>query len=289
MSTAARDSQSHAQRPRHCGWALLLMAAPVLGACDATEGQLLLRAADDAAPAGADAGQRPGLRANMSLQYQITGELDTTVAADVFVIDLFNSRAEQLSELHAAGRIVVAYVSAGSLETWRDDVGNFPRSAVGQTLADYPDENWLDTRDASVRRAMQARFDRAVNQGFDGIFASTIGAYLLRSGFALTRDDELDYARFLADTAHARGLNIGLSGDFELAAQLHSHFDWALTTDCIADNTCAELTPLLAAGLPVFDMETAGDHDTVCAQAASYGITVSFKRASFDAQRSVCP
>lgn len=289
---------------------LAIMTALCLLGCDARQGPLLTYL--DAPDAGSvmqhgtfDAGQtvardsgadvahalplRAAVRAGMSLQYQITGTLDTKVDADLFVTDLFDTSAAQVSTLHAAGRVVVAYVSVGTLEHWRDDAASFPRAAVGQTLVGYPDESWLDIRDGDVRAAMRARFELTLSKGFDGVYASSLGVYRAASGFPLTQADELDYADTLADAAHARGLSIGLSGDFELAAQLAPSFDWALDFGCVAAMTCAELSPLKAAGMPVFDLEIETDHASDCTSAASAGVAVTLKHRGYDAYRSTCP
>jgi hypothetical protein len=272
-------------------WGVVTLAAAVC-ACGATEGPLLVRMGAGQGGKGSSAtpSLEPVVRANMSLQYQITGSLDEGVEADLFVIDLFDSSVEQVTALHAAKRVVIAYVSAGSFESWRADASQFPDRAIGDSLSAYPDESWLDVRDAGVRALMEARFDRAVQKGFDGLFASTLGAYRATSGFSLTRADELDYDGFLSVASHARGLSIGLSGDFELSSDLGGGFDWALAIGCIEQHYCDELSPLRARGLPVFDIESdGGDHDAICKQAATYGLPVTFKRSNYDAFRAVCP
>jgi hypothetical protein len=225
----------------------------------------------------------------MSLQYQITDTLDLDVNAELFVIDLFDTSAEQLAELHARGRVVMAYVSAGTLESFRDDAQRFPRAAVGEPLSGYPDEAWLDHRDADVRALMEARLDRARSKGFDGVFASTLGAYATDSGFTLTRTDELAYLTFLVDAAHARGLGIGLSGQLELATVLAGSLDFVIVIGCVAGGFCAELRSFVMQGLPVFDLETEGDHASVCSQAAALAIPVTFKEPSWNASWSTCP
>jgi hypothetical protein len=268
-----------------------------LGACDTTQGALLVR--NSATDAGPDAAvsvsaspspPRAAVRSGMSLQYQIAGQLDTRVNAELFVTDLFDTSDKQVADLHGAGRLAIAYVSAGSLENWREDASDLPRDAVGMPLPAYPEESWLDTRRAEVRQWMQARFDLAVQKGFDGVFASTLGVYRATSGFNLSRADELEYAIFLADEAHARALNIGLSGIFELSQQLAVHYDWAIANGCIERNSCDDVAPLLAAGLPVFDLETSeSDREATCAKAKSYAIPVTFKHGGYDAYRSTCP
>ena len=266
-----------------------LIMALALVACGSTEGQLLVRrtpADGGAAVAGpADAIVRP----NMSLQYQITGRLDLSVDAELFVVDLFDTDAAEVAALHAAGRRVIAYVSVGSLESFRDDAGRLPGEAVGRPLATYPDEAWLDHRHPGVRALLEQRLDAARDKGFDGVFASTLGAYRANSGFMLTRADELDYAAFLSRAAHARALRIGLSGTFELAPELVSLFDFAIAVGCIARGDCEALSPLLERGKPVFGLETEGELADVCAKAAGLGFPVVLKRPSYDAYRAVCP
>jgi hypothetical protein len=276
-------------------WSVVIIGL-VLGACSATEGALLVRSEPDSgAPrtepdAGSLAPRTRAVRPDMRLHYQITGTLDTEVDAELFVSDLFDTSAREVSELHATpGRLAMAYVSVGSLENWRPDASKVPRAAVGMPLASYPNESWLDLRRAEVRALMQARFDLARDKGFDGVFASTLGAYRTTSGFELTLADELEYAIFLAQAAHERKLTIGLSGDFELSRQLALHYDWAIAFGCVARNTCSQLAPLTAAGLAVFDLESEGDQAALCSAAAVYGVTVRYKRRGSDAAWAACP
>ena len=257
--------------------------ASLVAGCAATEGPLLERAQAE------DAGQaRSPVQVGATLQYQLTGTIDTTLNAEVFVTDLFDTRAQDVSALHARGRVAIAYVSVGSLEPWRPDVASFPASAVGMRLAGFPDESWLDTRSPAVRAAMEARFELARTKGFDGIFASTLGAYAATSGFPLGRSDALQYDRFLAEAARARGLSPGLSGDFELGTEVAAAFDWALSVACIARGDCAKLASFRAMDKPVFNLETAGTQSSVCPQARALGVPTTLKHERYDAWREPC-
>lgn len=224
----------------------------------------------------------------MSVQYQLTDDLDTSVDAELFVVDLFDVSAQQVAELHAKGRVVIAYVSVGSLEGYRDDTASFPAAAIGMPLADYPKESWIDIRNTAARTAMQARFDRARSKGFDGVYASTLGAYSQTTGFPLTRADQLAYDEFLANALHTRKLSAGLSGDFELGAALASSFDWALALGCIAQKDCDKLATFKSQHKPMFDLETEGERDTVCMEAQTSGIPTTLKHSAFDAWRVPC-
>ncbi len=44
--------------------------------------------------------------------------------------------------LHGTGRVVICYFSAGTIEEGRPDFADFPASAIGMTLSDWPAERW---------------------------------------------------------------------------------------------------------------------------------------------------
>jgi hypothetical protein len=300
--------------------ASVVVALLALAACGATEGPLL-HARDaggspadeafppaagegapspiDAAPPAAGEGGTPSVpmepprdprvRAGMSLHYQVSGERNLEADAQVFVFDLFNTEASEIEALHARGRVVIAYLSAGSFEPWRPDANEFPASVRGAKLSGYPNENWLDLRAPEVRAVMKRRLARAKDKGFDGIFPGALGAYRRETGFPLTETDQLDYDRFLAAEARALGLTPGLSGDFEFAEQLASAFDWAIAIGCFAAMSCERLAPLVARDIPVFNLETEGDLAALCAQAKALGIVTVMKRPGFDAWSRTCP
>jgi hypothetical protein len=179
-------------------------------------------------------------------------------------------------------------LSAGTRESFRPDADQFPDSAVGETHASYPDEAWLDFRDPTVRALMAARLTQARDKGFDGIVPTNLSAYLRTTGFDLSAEAQRDYSLFLIREAHARGLHVAMTDDFEQGALLAPHYDWAVHFGCIERGDCAELEPLAAQGKPVFDIEFEGEASEVCAQAAALGINVLLKRPQLDAYRVGC-
>jgi hypothetical protein len=274
-------------------WLLAIAVCSVLAGCAATEGPLLraLVAPDGGSPpAQEDAGagtQR--LTPGMSFQYQLTGSIDTTVDAELFVIDLFTASRTVIASLHARGRVVVAYLSAGTHEPYRSDAERFPASAIGQPLSAYPDESWLDVRDETVRALMAARLDLARDKGFDGVLPTNLTAYAQDSGFALTAADQRAYTLWLAGSAQARELTAGMSGDYAQIAELEHAFDFALHSGCIARGNCGVLSPFTEQGKAVFDVEYEGELSAICEEAARLGLTAILKRRSLDAYRMACP
>ena len=260
-------------------------------ACSAAEGPLLVRQdpARDAATEG-DAGSSSGLpiAQNMSWQYQLSGEPDLDIDAQLFVIDLFELDVTDIAAQRARGKVLVAYLSAGTVESYRADAGDFPDSAIGNVHPAYPNEAWLDVRSEGVRAVMAARLDLARDKGFDGIVPTSLSSYLNDTGFDLTAEDLRAYSTWLASEAHARGLYVGMTDDFEQVELLAEHYDWAIHFGCIERGDCAELDLFVGQGKPVLDVEFEGDQAEICAAGAALGLNVLIKRPQFDAYRVGC-
>ena len=99
-------------------------------------------------------------------QWQLSGTIDTSVAAQMYDVDLYETPQRVVDELHAKGRRVVCYLSAGSYETGRPDAERFPSEVLGEALDGYPDERWLDVRRLDVLGPLlEARMDLCAREG----------------------------------------------------------------------------------------------------------------------------
>ena len=242
--------------------------------------------APDAAPPGEVWRPSPGT----SWQWQLTGSLDTSLDVDMYDIDLFDNSTSAIAGLKADGRIVICYFSAGSREDWRPDADDFPASVIGDPLDGWDGECWLDIRSAAVRDIMRARLDLAASKGCDGVEPDNVDGYTNSPGFPLTAQDQLDYNRFLAAEAHARGLSIGLKNDVDQVNALVDDFDWALNEECFQYHECDMLEPFVAAGKAVFSVEygSAGTADSICPQANALDFDTLIKHLDLDAWRIAC-
>ncbi|MFM2152069.1 MAG: hypothetical protein RL199_504 [Pseudomonadota bacterium] len=239
---------------------------------------------------GTSAWWKPG--AQTSWQIQLDGSaVDKSVVADAYDVDLFDTTQADIDALHAAGRKVICYFSAGSFENWRPDASNFPAAALGKNLDGWPGERWLDTRDATVRQIHAARMDLAVQKKCDAVDPDNVDGYANGTGFPLTGSTQLDFNRFLADAAHARGLAVGLKNDVDQVASLEPSFDFAVNEECFRYGECATETPFVSAGKPVFQIEY-GDQSTansVCPKAQTLGLRTLVKKLALTAWRISCP
>ncbi len=235
---------------------------------------------------------RPAVGA--SWQWQLDDlPVDLSVQAEVYDIDLFDNDASVVTELHARGRKVVCYLSAGSWEEWRADAGSFPEEVIGKEYQGWPGERWLDIRRLDLLGPiMESRLDLCREKGFDAVEPDNIDAYTNDTGFPLTYQDQLRYNAWLAQAAHARGLSIGLKNDPDQVLDLLADFDWALVEDCFAEGWCSRISPFISAGKAVFAAEytdTGIKIEDFCQQAQLLGFSAIVKNRRLDAYRQACP
>lgn len=228
---------------------------------------------------------------SISWQWQLSGTpIDQTVDATMFDIDLFDNPASVVEALHARGRKVVCYMSAGTWEDWRSDASSFPTAVRGNGVDGWPGEKWLDIRRIDVLGPiMAARLDLCWQKGFDAIEPDNIDGYANNSRFPLTAQDQLAYNRWLAAAAHARGLSIGLKNDLDQVADLVGDFDWALNEQCFQYKECDMLAPFTAAGKAVFNVEYKLATSASCPQATALKFNSLKKNLALDVTVDACP
>lgn len=229
-----------------------------------------------------------------SWQWQLSGlPIDTSFDVEVYDVDLVETKPAEMDALHAAGRKVICYFSAGSWESYRPDAGDFPEAVKGSPLdPPFADELWLDIRSTAVRDIMKKRLDLAVTKKCDAVEPDNVDGYSNDNGFGLTAADQLDFNKFIANEAHARGLSVGLKNDIEQLADLIDFFDWALNEECFTYKECDAYGPtFIQAGKAVFHAEYVSPNklSEVCAVTKPLMISTIIKNIELDAFRLPCP
>lgn len=284
MSTFSRSSRT----PFSWLLGVLLLGA----ACEGTEGTLVVRHEAPAGAAGApEIAEKPYVPANGVRWFaQLDGAVDIQQPAALFYFDADQQAPEDLVSLHDQGRHYLCYLSAGSLEAFRPDADDFPSQAVGNPLASFPEERWLDVRDPQVRELMAERVLALAAQGCDGVAPSSLAVHAADTGFALTPNDALDYARWLAERIHAAGMSAGLSGPAELTSELWPTFDFGLAIGCMSRSECTEYGPLEQAGKTVLHLEL-GDEKAapeLCNTAKALGFDALISDPDFTGRCITC-
>jgi hypothetical protein len=254
-----------------------------------------------AGAAGVSAGSTSGsgtskLPPGTPWQWQLTGKLDTSFPVKVYDIDLYDNDAAAVAGLHAKGIQVICYVSVGSYEDWRPDAADFPAAVLGKDYPDWPGEKFLDIRALDkLGPIMEKRLDLCASKGFDGVEPDNMDVFEggdSRTGFPLTQKDGLAYAQWLTQQAHARGLSIGQKNTSELASELATVMDWALTEDCFDGNWCGDMQPYIDRGKAVFMSEytdTGVNFGTACSWAKTHQFSAILKDRDLSAAVQFCP
>jgi hypothetical protein len=229
-------------------------------------------------------------------QWQLSGTIDTSYNVGVYDIDLFDAPDAVIATLHGQGKHVVCYFSAGSGENWRPDYASFKAADLGNPLDGWAGEKWLDTRSTNVRNIMAARLDKAKARGCDGVEPDNVDGYTNGPGFPLTAATQLDYNRFLAGAAHARGLKVALKNDVDQVTTLAASFDFAVNEQCNEYSECGAYTAFTGANKPVFNAEykskwhtSASARATMCTKARAQNLrTLVLPLALDDSFRYSC-
>ncbi len=227
--------------------------------------------------------------ADVDWNWQLTGELDRSVGAEVWDVDLFDTGVDKIASLQSDGRYVICYFSAGSIEDWRPDVGGIEESAIGLQLDDWPGEKWLDVRADSVLALVESRMAVAEQAGCDAVEPDNVDGFSNETGFSLSESDQIIFNSSIANMAHARGLAVGLKNSFDIAESLVQHFDFAVTEQCHEYDECELLELFVEVGKPVFNAEYPGDEGAAgelageqCAESNALGIHTLFLPIDLD-------
>jgi hypothetical protein len=226
---------------------------------------------------------RPVPPQDATWQIQYSGEMDYSLAVDVYNIDLFDTDAADIANLRARGVFVMCYFSAGSFEDWRPDADQFPKAVLGNEYEGWEGETWLDIRQVEMLAPiMSARLDLAIQKGCDGVDPDNVNGYENETGFPLSYADQIAYNTWLAEQAHARGLSIGLKNDLEQIPDLLPHFDWVVNESCFDYDECQMLMPFKSAGKPVFVIEYDLIPEEFCPKANELGFSAIQKNWELD-------
>ncbi|MFF5171270.1 endo alpha-1,4 polygalactosaminidase [Micromonospora sp. NPDC000089] len=221
-------------------------------------------------------------------QWQLSGPIDTTVDADVFLLDPVRVTAAETSALRARDRRLICQVQVGSFAAGDPDATRFP-AAVRGTPARRPQSRWLDVRRWDALEPVLAdRFRLCRGKGFGSVALADADGYAHRTGFGLTFDDQLLFNRRLAALARSLDLSPGLMNDVGQVAALAPDFDFAVDEECVRLRQCAKLTPFADADKPVFHVEYAGATARFCVTTLGYGFSSIRKTRDLSAWRESC-
>jgi len=185
--------------------------------------------------------------ANLAWGYKDGGRDDIDGASVVF-IDM--DGGHDIESLKRDGKIVMCYISVGTLEGFRSFYKRDKEAWEGLTLGtmvSFSDERWLDIRKLDrLIPLMEARFDTAAAAGCDAIEPDNMDCYLSsecvgRMGGVSKKDAmamSIDYGLVVASLAHNRGMSVVVKNAIELYDSFVDIFDGAVTENCLQYKEC---------------------------------------------------
>jgi hypothetical protein len=233
-------------------------------------------------------------KAGESFQIQYDGRLDLRYPAQIFDLDMFDTRPAVVAQLHKMGRRVMCYIDVGTWEKWRPDADKFPKSVLGNKDGRWPGERWLDIRQTSILEPiMGARYDLCKKKGFDGVDPDNIAGYQSNTGFPLTGAEQITYDTWVAKAAHDRGLTVDQKNDNNQLKELSPLFDFGVDEQCYVQGWCHQLTVYTDRNALVVDVEYGRDrvhrfHTKTCPSDAKYNITAMLKTLELTAWIVTC-
>lgn len=177
----------------------------------------------------------------------------------------------KIAQFKAKGITVICYFSAGTWESGRADASRL-QPYRGALLPEWG-EYYLNIKESAVRTVMKERIQRAKDKGCDGVEPDNLDAYDNDKTFNLTKANQLDYLKFLADEAHGRGLLIALKNVPALVPEavggqkITDLYDFALNEECYQYSECGNYTQFIAKNKAVFIVEY--ERNPNCNDAAS--------------------
>jgi hypothetical protein len=229
--------------------------------------------------------------AGLTWQWQLTGKFNLDLQTDVIDIHLGVDKSV-VDYYHKKGTRVICYISVGSYENWRADAKQFPKEVLGNDYEGWSGEKWLDIRRIDLLAPiMLARFDECAEKGFDGVEPDNMQIWNYDTGFPLTYNDQLQYALWLAEEIHKRGLAVGQKNAPDQTKDLVDVFDFAITEDAFYDDWAEEMKPYIDAGKPVFAAEYTDlpvDFQESCRQSKMLGFSTILKKRNLGAWLETC-
>lgn len=217
---------------------LITISAAFLTSCSAPSG----------GPIGSSGGSNSSRVPSWSIQYE--GPI-VARGKNYHIVDMYDVSSADIGKLKSQGTKVIAYFSS-QYESWRNDASQFPKRDIGASLDGWKGENWINPNSAAVRAIMLKRLDYAKSRGFYGVDVDNVDFYEFRNGFGSDASDAVNYVKFLANAAHARGLKFGLKNAVDIIPATRGSIDYYVNEQA---HQYDDLAAYRGLSKPVFNIE----------------------------------
>lgn len=160
--------------------------------------------------------------------------------ADMVILDGDLESASTIKNLRSQGKFVVCYLSAGTLENWRSDYKKF-QTATDSLAKKYKGfggtETWFDiTNWQELKKPMTDRINLYASKGCQAVELDNIDCHnnmcVQGASYNTLITKQVEYVKWLADTAHAKGMAVGMKNAVELIPKLGHLMQFAINEEC---------------------------------------------------------
>lgn len=102
---------------------------------------------------------------------------------------------------------------------------------------------------------MAKRIKSASDKGCDAIDPDNVDGYLVNNGVGLTKQDSIDFVKFLAGEAKKYNMSIGLKNAGEIIQDVIDVMDFSVNEQCVQMKECETFAQFIKKGKPVFNIE----------------------------------
>ncbi|KAF1955382.1 hypothetical protein CC80DRAFT_93229 [Byssothecium circinans] len=173
----------------------------------------------------------------------------------IYDLDLFDTPASTIAALHALGKKVICYFSAGTYEPGRPDSGQFQEADMGKAVEGWPGERWVRLGSEGVRGIVRARVRLAREKGCDGVDPDNVDGYQNDNGLGLTPQSSISFMSYLSNLTTPLNLTLGLKNAGDIIATVLPIVHFSVNEECVKENECATFHQFIDAGKPVFHIE----------------------------------
>lgn len=168
---------------------------------------------------------------------------------DVYFVDT-GVESACLKKWVGQGKKVIAYMSAGSAEDYRDDWSQL-KPYCNKAYAGYPNECWLDIKRAEVLELMKKRLDKIKAMGFSGVYYDNGSVY--QDGKDVSLAQNTAYLAALGDYANSLGLLNGPNAGEESIPQTVGKFQFYVGETLEKYGSIKNYDPVVGK-YPIFDL-----------------------------------
>lgn len=207
---------------------------------------------------------------------------------DLIILDANLQSAATIKKQKAQGKKVICYISAGTIENWRSDAKKaMDTASLGKKYKGFEStEQWVNILEwQSVKPIMESRINQAASKGCDGVEFDNIDCWdhgsqcVPGASKPQLKKKQIEYIKWLSQTAHSKGLAVGLKNVNGIASEVLSYGDFAIEEGNPASEF-SKFGKFTSQNKAVISVQYSDQGGNVCANAKKNKMLAKYKSGS---------